>query len=76
MVVARVDPLREWIERRIAKGGFEIGHSTTTQPASVGNTTAGKKDQKTAAQLLIRSLVQQDVKYIFGHTGWKDDADL
>jgi acetolactate synthase-1/2/3 large subunit len=48
-----------------------LATQTTTQPASVGNTTAGKKDQKTAAQLLIRSLVQQDVKYIFGIPGGK-----
>ena len=44
---------------------------TITQPAAVGNTTTMKKNQKTAAELLIRSLVQQNVKYIFGIPGGK-----
>ena len=44
---------------------------TITQPAAVGDTTTMKKNQKTAAQLLIRSLVQQNVKYIFGIPGGK-----
>jgi acetolactate synthase-1/2/3 large subunit len=43
---------------------------TINRPAAVGNTTP-KKNQKTAAELLIRSLVQQEVKYIFGIPGGK-----
>lgn len=44
---------------------------TTTQPASVSTTTTTKKNEKTAAELLVRGLVQQDVKYIFGIPGGK-----
>lgn len=37
---------------------------------------AAKEKPQSAAQLLIRSLVQQDVKYIFGIPRRKDYADL
>lgn len=43
---------------------------TATQPASVSNTTTTKKNEKTA-ELLVRSLMQQNVKYIFGIPGGK-----
>ena len=60
------------IDRKMdVKGVCEMATQTITQPAAVGDTTTMKKNQKTAAQLLIRSLVQQNVKYIFGIPGGK-----
>jgi acetolactate synthase I/II/III large subunit len=47
-----------------------LATQTIKQSAAVGNATP-KKNQKTAAELLVRSLMQQDVKYIFGIPGGK-----
>jgi acetolactate synthase I/II/III large subunit len=45
--------------------------STMEQTQIRSNTMPTKSSQQTAAQLLIRSLMQQNVKYIFGIPGGK-----